>query len=276
MKVQRFIDEFGCMGDGGPNNRAPTTPAEPGSVLEFDKEVEEGLSDSKQSKYRTGVGILLHMMRWSRPDVLNAVRELSCHMQVAGKKCFKALTRVMNFIVDTKDKGYTLKPRYPATWDGKRDKKFRIHGKCDSEYAKHKSRRSVNAGMIYLEWAIIKQFSKMMPIVALSTTEAELYSAVLTAQDMMFVYHIMINMGLQILLPMILYSDNKGAVDLANNWSVGGRTRHMDVKQNFLRELKGNGFIKVEWLSGDNITPDMHTKNVPKKLFDKYGSEIVS
>ena len=85
-----------------------------------------------------------------------------------------------------------------------------------------------------------------MPIVALSTTEAELYSAVLTAQDMMFVYHIMINMRLQVILPMISYCDSKGAVDLANNWFVGGRTRHMDVKQNFLRELKENVFIKVE------------------------------
>ena len=44
----------------------------------------------------------------------------------------------------------------------------------------------------------------MMPIVALSTTEAELYSAVLTSQDMMLVYHIMINRGLQVELPMVL------------------------------------------------------------------------
>ena len=59
------------------------------------------------------------------------------------------------------------------------------------------------------EGAIVKQFSKTMPIVASSTTEGELYSVVLTAQDMIFVYHIMLNMGLVIKLPMILYSDNQ-------------------------------------------------------------------
>ena len=75
---------------------------------------------------------------------------------------------------------------------------------------------------------------------------------------------------------MILYCDNKGAVDLANNWSVGGRTRHMDVKQNFLRELKENGFILVKWRSGEDMTPDMHTKNVTKSLFDRYSQELVS
>ena len=75
---------------------------------------------------------------------------------------------------------------------------------------------------------------------------------------------------------MILQCDNKGAVDLANNWSVGGRTRHMDVKQNFLRELKAAGFIRVEWKSGEDMTPDMHTKNLPKVLFDRYSAELVS
>ena len=149
-------------------------------------------------------------------------------------------------------------------------------GKLDSEYGKHSSRRSVNAGITYLDGAIVKQYSKMMPIVALSTTEAELYSAVITAQDMMFVYHVVVGLELKVKLPMILYCDNNGAVQLANNWSVGGRTRHVDIKQNFLRELKDNGLLKVEWMSGEDITPDMHTKNVSKILFDKYSKELVS
>ena len=143
-------------------------------------------------------------------------------------------------------------------------------GKLDSEFGKHSSRRSVNAGIAYLDGAIVKQYSKMMPIVALSTTEAELYSAVITAQDMMFVYHVVVGLELRVKLPMTLYCDNNGAVQLANNWSVGGRTRHVDIKQNFLRELKDNGLLKVEWMSGEDITPDMHTKNVSKMLFDKY------
>ena len=36
-------------------------------------------------------------------------------------------------------------------------------------------------------------------------------------------------------LPIILEMDNTGAVDIANNWSIGGRTRHVDVRQCFLR-----------------------------------------
>ena len=122
VKVQIFIDEFNCIGDGGPNHRAPTTPAQPGSVLQFDKDKQVALSDQRQSTYRSGVGILLHMMRWSRPDTLNAVRETSCFMQKAGEDCKKALKRIMNYIVSTKKRGYTFRPRHPNSWDGGRNK----------------------------------------------------------------------------------------------------------------------------------------------------------
>ena len=57
-------------------------------------------------------------------------------------------------------------------------------------------------------------------------------------QDMMYVYNLMSLMGLQVQLPMVLEMDNQGAVDLANRWSVGGRTRHVDVRIHYIRELK--------------------------------------
>ena len=92
----------------------------------------------------------------------------------------------------------------------------------------------------------------------------------------MFVYHVLLAMELKVKLPVILYCDNTGAVQLANNWSVGGRIRHVDINQNLLRELKYNGFLQVEWMSGDDLTPDMHTKNLPRSLFEKYRKELVS
>ena len=35
------------------------------------------------------------------------------------------------------------------------------------------------------------------------------------------------SVGLEVELPMILEDDNKGAVDICNSWTVGGRTHHM-------------------------------------------------
>ncbi len=46
---------------------------------------------------------------------------------------------------------------------------------------------------------------------------------------MLYVRHILESMGLKVKLPMILEMDNIEAVDLANNWSIGVHTRHVDV-----------------------------------------------
>jgi hypothetical protein len=53
-------------------------------------------------------------------------------------------------------------------------------------------------------------------------------------QDMLYMKNVLQSLGLKVKLPMVLEMDNQGAVNLANNWSVGGRTRHIDVNSVFL------------------------------------------
>jgi hypothetical protein len=72
--------------------------------------------------------------------------------------------------------------------------------------------------------------SRMQNFVTLSVTEAESMAAVECAQDMLFTMHVLESMGLKVRKPMILEVGNKGAVDLANNWSSAGRTRHVATK----------------------------------------------
>ena len=71
-------------------------------------------------------------------------------------------------------------------------------------------------------------------------------------------------------LPMILEIDDQGAVDLANNWSAGGRTRHVDVRQNFLLKLKYDGILIVKWISGPTNNVDLYTKNLAASDFEKH------
>jgi hypothetical protein len=74
---------------------------------------------------------------------------------------------------------------------------------------------------------------------------------------------------------MILEMDNKGAVDLANNWSIGGRTRHVDGRQCFLQELKESKVMDICWIKGLENDADAFTKmvlllrNALEHLWDK-------
>ena len=61
---------------------------------------------------------------------------------------------------------------------------------------------------------------------------------------------------------MILESDNKGAVDLANNWIADGGTCYVDVRQNWLRELQEYGILSIKLTPGSENDADMHTNNI--------------
>ncbi len=106
--------------------------------------------------------------------------------------------------------------------------------------------------------------------VALSSCKAELNTAVLCVQDMIYGKNLLESIGLKVQLPTILEMDNKGAVDLINSFSVGGCTHHIAVIQCFLRELKEAKQLIVNWIPGPENNADMFTKNLDGPLFKKY------
>ena len=87
---------------------------------------------------------------------------------------------------------------------------------------------------------------------------------------MMYMYRLLTSMRLKVRLPMLLEMDNKGAVDLANNWSVGGRTRHVDVRNHFLRELKDDGILIIRHVDGASNDSDIFTKNTDSATFNRH------
>jgi len=267
--LQSFEDKFDL-----PKTKPLATPAEPGKTL-YSGEEEDLMDALEQTKYRSGVGKLLHLMKWSRPEVMNSVRELSRFMTAGATTAhMKALYRVMNFCVATKDHGLTLKPK--CKWDGDPDFEFEIKGRSDSNFAKDESKKSVSGYSTFLCGAPISMKCKMQEATTLSVTESELVSAMSCAQDMLFEMRILESIGLKVKLPMILEVDNKGVVDLANNWSVGGRTRHATVRTNFLRELKEQGLLRVVWIPTSVNSSDLFTKNLTGPLFEKHASVYVS
>jgi hypothetical protein len=78
--------------------------------------------------------------------------------------------------------------------------------------------------------------------------------------------------GLRVKLPMFLEMDKQGAVYLANNWSIGGRTRHIDIDVQlvFLRKLKEASVLVIKWIVGTVNEADFFTKNLDEPAFQQY------
>jgi len=69
--------------------------------------------------------------------------------------------------------------------------------------------------------------------------------------------------------------ENKGAGDLANNWGMEGLTRHLDVQNHFLPELKDEGLIVVKHVTGDENKADIFTKNTAAPVFNRHIPKFV-
>jgi hypothetical protein len=239
------------------------TPAGPGEIVIRPKDGDVLIGDDKQKLFRSGVGSLLYLMKHSRPDISNAIRELSKVMDGATKAHLKSLLRLVKFICDTKHRGLIMKSTNCDTWV--------ITGKSDSDYAGDKdTRTSVSGYVVYLNAALIAWKSKSQKVVTLSSTEAEYMALSDLCTEVLFIKQLLESMGMGIQLPIKLEVDNTGALFLAENSTTSQRTKHIDVRHHFICNLMDDKIIEVKFVKTTENDADVYTKNVSGDLFMKH------
>jgi hypothetical protein len=125
------------------------------------------VSPKYQTKFCSDVGMLLYLVKHSRPDISNAVRELTKVLYGATNAHWKSLIRTIMFVLDTRLYALRLSP---FTRNGS----FFFHGNSDSEFAGDRdTRKSVFGFITFLCGAPMSWKSKACHSVTLSSTEAE-------------------------------------------------------------------------------------------------------
>ncbi len=104
------------------------TPATSGYRVTKPQTEEEKLSVEQQSEYRSGVGLLLFLVKHSRPDLSNRVRKLSKGMDCANEDHMKAMLRAIKYVEVTKNLRLKMEVK-------KGDNDWSVKGYCDSDYA---------------------------------------------------------------------------------------------------------------------------------------------
>jgi hypothetical protein len=255
--IDSIIVKFGI-------DKGQAIPAAPALLLKDDgtKLDEEGVQ-----LYRSGVGKLLYLVKLSRPDLATSVRELSKFMDGATDTHLKAMKRVMEFTMATKTHQFAIFPKFKE--------RHNIVGYSDSNFASDKdTRRSVSGFAIYYAGTLVSWKSKAQQCVTLSTTEAEYVAASQCANEMEFVRLVLESVGEKVKLPMTLNVDNTGAIDLMKNWSTNGRSKHIDVRFHYLRELVEQGMLQVDFVRSEDNTSDIFTKNLASDLFGKHSKGL--
>jgi hypothetical protein len=270
-KLLKHLEEsFGQFCEKG--NRYFLTPAAPKTVIVRPEKDMPLLSVTNQTQYRSGVGMLLYLVKHSRPDLANAVRELTKVLDKATIAHWKALLRTIKFVFDTKSFALKLQPSI------RKDLKYDLEVYSDSEFAGDpETRASVYGFITFFCGAPVSWKSKSNRCVTLSSTEAEYYAASEAAKELLFISNIIEGMNdkHRLSMPMTLRMDNTGAIYIANNQTTGPRTKHIDIRTHYVRNMIIEGLIKTLFVRSADNTADIFTKNTSEAIFIEHSDKIM-
>ena len=112
-----------------------------------------------------------------------------------------------------------------------------VRGYADSDYAGSVDSRKSTSGYVFtvaggpVSWA-----SRLQPCVALSTTEAEYMAATEAAKEALWLSRLVGDLGMAVDAPM-LHCDSQSAIALAQNPVFHAKTKHIEVRYHFIREV---------------------------------------
>ena len=214
--------------------------------------------------------MLLYLVKFSRPDISNSVRELTKAMDCANETHYKALTRVLKYVMSTSDLGLKYDSGTMVNFKGV----WKIVAYCDSDFAGDKNtRRSVTGFCIYIGDSLISWKARAQKSVTLSSTEAEYVAVSEVCAEIIFIKYLLEFVEVNVEYPITVMCDNVGAIFLSNNAKNSNRTKHVDIRAHFVRQYVEDGIIKINFVRSTDNEADTFTKNVSGKIFNKHATK---
>ncbi|XP_069152763.1 secreted RxLR effector protein 161-like [Solanum lycopersicum] len=208
------------------------TPTEAG--LQLVKYPEEGRKvDSRV--FKQIVGSLMYLTT-TRPDIMYSVSLVSRYMECPQEIHLVAAKRILRYVQGTIDCGVFYK----------RGNKSDFLGFTGSEYARYKDdRKSTSAYVFMLGSGAVAWSSKKQSIITSSITEAEFVAVTACACQAIWFRRILEELQFKQRGPTAIYCDNTSMIKLSKNPVFHGRSKHIDVRFHFLRDLTKDEVIEV-------------------------------
>ncbi|MCO5588730.1 hypothetical protein L7F22_042689 [Adiantum nelumboides] len=135
-----------------------------------------------------------------------------------------------------------------------------VRGYTDSDYAGDLDKRRSTSGYVFtLAGGAIYWRSRLQDCITQSTTEAEYVAANEACKEAIWLGRLVADLGIKVDM-LELYCDSQSAIQLAKNPVFHLKTKHIDVKYHFIREVVEDQQIQLM---------KIHTKDNPADLLTK-------
>nr|GEV91221.1 copia protein [Tanacetum cinerariifolium] len=132
------------------------------------------------------------------------------------------------------------------------------------DYVDRKSTRGI---CTFMGCCLTSWFSKKQTALAISTTEAKYVSAGKACQQALWMKQALVDYFIR-LDDIPIMCDNKRAIDLSKDPVQHFRTKHIEIRHNFLRDNVQKGNISIQKVSSEDNIADILTKPLKHEPFN--------
>lgn len=194
----------------------------------------------------------------TRPDISFAVSYASQFLEQPRERHWRLVTRIFKYLKGSTSMGILY---------GSSVKRGELKIFSDADYAgEPASRRSVSGMVSMYGGGAVTWMSRRQQCVSLSTTEAEYVAASEAAKEAVWLSRLLRSIALVRTAP-VLYCDNVSAIRLARNDEFHRRSKHIDVRYHYIRELLKSGKLLVEYVASKDQVADICTKPIQRITF---------
>ena len=213
-----------------------------------------------RSKYQTVIGSLLYLMLGTRPDICYAVTLLAQFAANPSQDHLNRALYICRYLIGTKS--------YALVYEGQSGNG--LLACTDSDWADSPEARKSRSGH-FLKFAngAFSWLSRRQKTVALSSTEAEYMSLSDCSRQVAWIKMLLEEIGYK-LGPLPICSDNQGAIFISSNPITERRSKHIDIRYHYVRELVEDKKVEVFYVSTDDNPADLFTKNLGRIKFLKF------
>ncbi|PNX59229.1 hypothetical protein L195_g051311, partial [Trifolium pratense] len=156
-----------------------------------------------------------------------------------------------------------------------RGKGEELVGWSDSDYAGDiDDRRSTSGYVFMIDTKAVSWSSKKQPIVTLSITEAEFIAAASSACQGICLSRILAQIDTKGKGYITIYYDNSSSIKLSKNPVMHGRSKHIDARFHFLRDLTKDGTIQLVHCSSFEQVADIMTEALSFENFSRNRDKL--
>ncbi|KAH9127120.1 hypothetical protein AeMF1_002543 [Aphanomyces euteiches] len=149
-------------------------------------------------------------------------------------------------------------------------------GYSDASWASRPDRKSVTGNLCLLAGSVVSWKSARQRIVALSTCEAEYIALAEVAKEIMWLRGLLNDIGILQTDATPTFCDNKAAIATAENDNISERSKHMDVRMHFIRQLLKEHTLVLKHVGTVDQLADVLTKVSSRAALESFRNLVMS